>query len=176
MRFRRKNNSYLSPVMIKYALCSVLHRISLALGLLITMYYFLVCVFSINGAFDDMRKYEGLGFSYSFYTYLCNNGFIDNIWKFVLFAFEYVLYILLHHRMSRMQHIRVSVLYFLGMSTIHLIMVLGANYAVLPITPPYITEGGFSLSDGIFLGIAAIQAVIYTAAFVLGVHCSGVWK
>ena len=176
MRFHRKNNTCYSSGMIKCRLSSILHRITLLLGFLIAVYYLFMCVFSIRGALNDMRKFEGLGFSYSFWSYLCNNRFIDNIWKFALITFEYVLYTVLYHRISRKQYIQISVAYFVVMLVYHLILLLSVNYSVLPIIPPYIAENGFSLSDGIFLGIAAIQAVMYAVTFCLTVHCSGTWK
>lgn len=176
MRFHRNNKTYFSPGMIKCGLSSILHRITLILGFLIAMHYLCMCVFSIRGALNDMRKFESLGFTYSFWSYLCRNRFVENIWKFVLIGFEYVLYIVMYRNISLKQYIRISVVYFAGMLVAHLILLLSADYSTLPITPPYIAENGFSLSDGVFLAITAIQATMHTIAFSLGVHCSGAWK
>ena len=78
----------------KSRILSILHRIVCILSGMLVIWYFLLCIFSVKGALDDMNKFGGLGFSYPLQHYLALNGFWESVILLVTVTAEFLLYIL----------------------------------------------------------------------------------
>lgn len=77
------------------------HRIACGLGLMTTVFALFYCGLSVAGAVQDMRKFGGLGFSYSISHYLKENDFQHGLWLFACVVAEFVLYAVQSRRRER---------------------------------------------------------------------------
>lgn len=74
------------------------HRIACGLGLMMVVFALFYCGLSVSGAVQDMRKFGGLGFSYSISHYLKENDFQHSLWLFACVVAEFVLYTVQNRR------------------------------------------------------------------------------
>ena len=69
------------------------HRIACGTGLLMMALALFYCGLSVAGTVQDMRKFGGLGFSYTFVHYLKENDFGHSLWLLLWVMAEVVLYV-----------------------------------------------------------------------------------
>ena len=72
---------------------NVWHRIACGTGRLMMALALFYCGLSFAGAMQDMRKFGGLGFSYSFGHYLEENDFRHSLWPLLCVTAEFALYL-----------------------------------------------------------------------------------
>lgn len=62
------------------------------MGLMMMALAVFYCGLSVSGALQNMRKFSGLGFSYSFAHYLKENDFGRSLWPLLCVTAEFALY------------------------------------------------------------------------------------
>lgn len=146
------------------------HRITCIFSALIAVYYLLMCVLSFSGALQDMKKFGGLGFSYSLGYYLVNNSFPEAMQMFLPVTAEFLFYLVLYRRAEQKKRNQGSIWYFSLMLILHIVIWLHANSLDIPESPPFITADGFGLRYYFFTTITVLQAIVYLVLFVFRVR------
>lgn len=149
---------------------SLFHRVTCVFGVLITAYYLLMCISSFTSAMDDMRKYGGLGFSYSFPYYLIRNSFPKTMGMALPVTTEFLIYVMLCRGKDQKKSHRGEVTYFSILLVFHVVIWLYVNSLDFPESPPYITEEGVTIDYCVFASITMLQTVVYFVLYLLRVR------
>ena len=154
-------------IRIKRNIVELLHRITFISGFLIVAYCSLMCLLSFWGSLDDMQKFKGLGFDYSFTYYLNKNSFPDSTWKFLLVFIEFMSYTKYYHRARRKKRDYGGAWIFTAIFVVHIILLLHTINLTIPTTPPYISTDGIKRSLLLFIRGTAIQSTLYILSFTI---------
>lgn len=150
---------------------TILHRIVCILCTIIAFIYLLRCCCSFACAMDDLRVYEGLGFSYPFSHYLNENMFIETVRMFLPVFLEFLAYYILCRKSKKSKSFFSCILYFYVMLVLHTVIWLHARSLDFPKFPPYITADGVRFDYYIY----AITS-IWTSATYLIMYLLRTWK
>lgn len=106
------------------------HRVMCTLSIMLAVYWLFMCILSVLGALQDMEKYGGLGFSYSFWFYLCRNRFLVHVGCFLCMTIELLLYSVQYRYANQKKPIWISIWYFSFMLILHTAAWLHASFLV----------------------------------------------
>ena len=116
------------------------HRIVCILSVLLIALCSLRCVASYTCALQDMKKFTGLGFSYSLLYYLKENSFLVTVGQFLLILSEFIFYIRLYMRAEVNKAFRYSLTSLYIIMALHIAAWFHANSIVQGYPPPVLTS------------------------------------
>lgn len=137
------------------------HRLGCILGSLISVYYMLLCVFSLSNALEEMQTFRGLGFAHSIWYYLQKNSFTEALQMFLIAIAEFLLYLILHYKSPNQKSFKRNTICFVVLLMVHVCMWLHAAFSDFPDYPPYIATNGISMRQYIFLCITMLESFVY---------------
>ena len=145
------------------------HRFVCIFSLILTAFCLLRCIASYEGALQDMRKYEGLGFSYPVQYYLEKNCFLVIVGQFLWVTCEFLLYIVQCRWAHQKKSLWGSLWYFYVMLVFHTATWLHANSIVQGYPPPASTCR-LVLDYRTLANISILPALLYSLSYTLRVH------
>lgn len=159
---------------LKLNYSSLAHRLCCLLAGLVMVFSLLLCVLSIKGAVDDLRKYGDLGAPYSLGYYLAEHGFLQDLLGFLLLIPEFLVYLILRRRAAEMRRPDKVLWYFGAALLLHgalLVRAAPLNCGEITVFTMTVTINPYFLV--LFACATLLQSVGYLVAYLLRVRQLG---
>ena len=136
-------------------------RLTVSLAVVEISYYALICILSFLSAMDDYLKFSGLGFSNSYFYYLCKELDVATIFSIVLLVTEFFLYLIFQKKTKHTSSYKPGVYCFAAILGVHVVLLVLSCAIKIPDTPPFVTENGFGWAHRLYALETFLLALLY---------------